>query len=107
MNDIPLIFTVDEPTSWMAYSLDGQANVTITENTTLTGLSDGSHSLIVYAMDSAGNTGFSKTIYFSIKTQQSEPFPEPFPPLWVAAAAVTAMGGAVLIIYLAKLRKQP
>jgi len=46
--------------------------VTITENTTLTVLSLGEHSLIVYAKDTAGNTGTSETIYFSV-AQKTEP----------------------------------
>lgn len=81
--DIPLTFTVTETVSWIGYSLDGQANVTITGNKTITGLPYGSHSLVVYAIDIAGNPGTSETIYFRIKTQQSEPFAT-----WVVAAVV-------------------
>jgi len=99
--DIPLTFTIDETVSWMAYSLDGQANVTITGNTTLSGLSDGSHSLRVYAKDTVGNTGASEIIYFSIKTQQAKPFLR-----WIVAAVViTAVVGAVLLVYFAKVKK--
>lgn len=48
------------------------------------------------------NEQYTPIGYFSIKTQQ----PEPFPPLWIAAAiAVTAIGGAVLIVYFAKIKK--
>ncbi|UCC57988.1 MAG: PQQ-binding-like beta-propeller repeat protein [Candidatus Bathyarchaeum sp.] len=57
--DVPLIFTVDQPTDWIGYSLDGQANVTITGNTTLTDLSVGWHDIMVYANDTSGNMGFS------------------------------------------------
>lgn len=97
VNSVPLTFNLGEPTSWIAYSLDGQANVTINGNTTLTGLSDGSHSLIVYSNDTAGNTGTSETIYFSI---------EPFPTTWIAAAIVIiAIGGATFLVYFAKIRK--
>ena len=71
-SNVSLTFSVNELTSWIGYSLDGQANVTITENTTLTVLSLGEHSLIVYAKDTAGNTGTSETIYFSV-TQKTEP----------------------------------
>jgi len=41
--------------------------MTITGSTTLTGLSDGRHSISVYARDIAGNTG-SDTVYFTIDT---------------------------------------
>jgi hypothetical protein len=50
-NSIPLIFTVNkainETTIW--YNLDGQTNVTISGNTTLTDLQDGWHNVTVYA----------------------------------------------------------
>jgi hypothetical protein len=66
VKSIPLTFEVGAPASWIGYSLDGQANVTVTGNTTLTGLSDGSHSIIVYANDIAGNMGVSGTVYFTM-----------------------------------------
>ena len=68
VEDVPLTFTVSEPTSWMGYSLDGQANVTIAGNTTLSGLLDGSHLVVVYANDTAGNMGTSSTVYFTVDT---------------------------------------
>jgi len=99
--NIPLTFTADESVSWMAYSLDNNANVTITGNTTLSGLSDGSHSLVVNAKDTAGNTGASETVYFSIETQKAEPFPT-----WIVAPIVIiAVVGAALLVYFAKVKK--
>lgn len=67
-SSVPLNFTVYNysPVSWMGYSLDNQANVTINGNTTLTGLSQGSHGIIVYANDTAGNMGVSGTVYFAM-----------------------------------------
>jgi len=65
-SSVPLTFTINELASWIGYSLDGQANVTITGNMTLTGLSDGQHNIIVYANDTAGNMGSSDTVYFTI-----------------------------------------
>ena len=62
---IPLIFTVDESVSWMAYSFDGQSNATISGNTTLLGLGEGSHNVVIYARDIADNTGASSAVYFS------------------------------------------
>lgn len=70
-DDVSLIFTVNEATSWIGYSLDGQTNVTITGNTTLSDLTDGQHVLIVYAKDAIGNTGASKIVYFNIETHES------------------------------------
>jgi len=68
--DVPLTFTVDETANWMGYSLDGQANVTITGNTTLTGLSNGPHHLKVYANDTYGNIGSDYT-YFTVDHQET------------------------------------
>ncbi len=66
VDDVPLDFTVSELTSWIGYSLDSQANVTITGNTTLFDLADGSHSIVVYANDTAGNMGASDKIFFTV-----------------------------------------
>ena len=64
---IPLTFTVDEMTTWIGYSLNGQANVTISGNTTLPTLPDGRHYVAVYANDTFGNMGFA-TVYFTVDT---------------------------------------
>ena len=66
-SSVPLSFTVDKPTSWIGYSLDAQHNVTITGNTTLSGLSYGHHSIIVYANDTSGNMSFSGTVCFTVR----------------------------------------
>jgi hypothetical protein len=70
--DIPLKLSVNEPVSWMGYTMDDRTNVTIAGNTTLTGVSDGSHHLTVYATDIYENTGNSGKIYFSVNTYQAE-----------------------------------
>ncbi len=66
--DVVLTFTVDESISWSGYSLDSGANVTITGNTTLTGLSDGSHNVVVYSNDTVGNMAVSNNVFFSVDT---------------------------------------
>ena len=67
LSDIPLTFTVNAPVSWASYSLDRQANATTAGNTTLTNLPEGSHSIVVYANDTAGNMSSSQTVYFTIR----------------------------------------
>jgi parallel beta-helix repeat protein len=62
---IPLTFIVDEFVSWMGYSLNGQANITITENATLPTLPDGWHSVAVYANDTFNNMGMN-IVYFTV-----------------------------------------
>jgi N-acetylneuraminic acid mutarotase len=65
-SSVALIFRVTEPASWMGYSLDGQDNVTVSGNATLSGLSSSLHNVTVYANDTAGNMGVSETIKFTI-----------------------------------------
>ena len=97
-NSLPLNFTTDEPTSWIGYCLDNQANATITGNLTLTGLTDGSHSILIYANDTAGNMGASETIFFNIM-QDSTSFPTVLVAASVASVAVVGVG---LLIYFKK-----
>jgi parallel beta-helix repeat protein len=69
VNSTALTFTVDEPTSWIGYSLDGLTNVTITGNITLTSLSEGSHQIVIYANDTTGNMGSSNMTSFTVDTK--------------------------------------
>lgn len=97
--DVPLKFTVDEPPSWMSYSLNGQDNVTITGNTTLTDLPEGEHDVTVYATDLAGNNGTAETRYFNIDV------PEPFPTAPVVAGVTSAVVVCIgVLIYFKKRR---
>lgn len=63
---IPLIFTIDEATLWICYSLDGQMNTTIAGNITLQGLLPGKHNLRIYANDTSGNIGSSTKVFFNV-----------------------------------------
>ncbi len=67
-NLIPLTFSINEPTSWIGYSLDNQPNITISGSITLSNLSDSTHNVIVYANDTSGNMGVSNGIFFTIDT---------------------------------------
>jgi hypothetical protein len=68
MNAVFLTFAVNEPISWMGYSLNADANVTTVGNTTLAELPEGSYNIVVYANDSSGNSCSSNTLYFTIDT---------------------------------------
>jgi hypothetical protein len=100
--DVGLNFTVDEPVFSMHYELDGETAVEISGNTTIAGLSYGSHNITVYAVDAAGNVGASKTVFFTIAEE-----PEPFPVAAVAvvSTAVAAVIGLSLAVYLTKTRR--
>src|SRR5208283_178224 len=90
-----LVFTVDKTVNWAGYSLDGQQNVTITGNTTLTNsmvtnvtianMTNGLHNITAYAEDTFGNIGASQTINFTIAVHDAEFFP---------TATVAAVSGA-------------
>jgi parallel beta-helix repeat protein len=102
-SSVDLVFTTDEAVNWTGYSLDGKQNVTITGNSTITGIPNGSHNLIVYANDTFGNTGTSETLTFTIAV------PEPFPTAFVAAVSGTSaviVVGAGLFIYFKKRKRQ-
>jgi hypothetical protein len=91
---VPLNLSVSETTSEMQYSLDGQANVTVTgnfiENTTLTDLSNGIHNVTIYATDFAGNTS-NQTVNFTVAKPA-----EPFPTLTVAVSGVIAVIAVII-----------
>jgi N-acetylneuraminic acid mutarotase len=93
-SSVSLVFTVNKPVKWTGYSLDGQDNVTIVGNTTLSGMSDGLHNVTVYAEDSFGNMGASETVSFSVEV--------PFPTTLVATASgilVAAISIGLLVYF--------
>jgi hypothetical protein len=88
---VPLNFTVYDfsPISWMGYSLDGQANATVTGNTTLN-VDKGSHSVVVYANDTYGNMGSSGAVCFSslggcvvVRCQYMDGYPRSGANVWI------------------------
>jgi N-acetylneuraminic acid mutarotase len=83
--DVLLTFTLDEPASELSYTLDGKAPTSITGNVSLPALSDGSHSIVVYAVDELGNAGYSVEVNFAIST---------FPMFWVA----TVIASSIIIL---------
>jgi parallel beta-helix repeat protein len=95
-SSVPLLFTVDKQAGWMGYSLDGHDNVTVTGNSTISGLTNGLHNVTVYAKDTFGNEGTSETIAFTVNL-------EPFPAALVIASVITvSVIGIVLLFYFKK-----
>ena len=104
-SSVPLLFDLDKPISWVGYSLDAQANVTVTGNTTIGDLPNGLHNVTFYANDTFGNIGASETINFTVAVP--EPEPESFPVVPVAAVAVVAVAAvAGLLLYFRKHKQQ-
>jgi hypothetical protein len=100
-SDVPLSFNLDNSAARTAYSLDGQDNVTIAGNSTLTGLPVGSHNITVYAWDNMGNAGASETITFIIVE------PETFPIAQVAIiTATSAVVACASVLYFLKKQKR-
>ena len=80
--EIPLIFATSEmlELSNLQYVLDGK-RVFVSENSSLKGLSEGVHTLIVYGRSVFGANSGSETIYFSVDV--------PFPTMLVIASGIT------------------
>ncbi len=79
-----------------SYVLDGGSNVTVSGNTTLTGLSWGTHSLIIYGEDGEGNSGSSRTVNFDVF------LPTVWIDLIVTAAVATVLAAVVALVHLKK-----
>jgi hypothetical protein len=67
-NNVSMVLSVNKPTSWIGYSLDDKANVTVSGDAVLTGLSEGQHGLRVYANDTFGNMASSSLVQFYVDT---------------------------------------
>ena len=67
-NSVDLTYTVSSPfeISWTGYSLDNKPNITLEGNTILTGLSEGSHNVIVYANTTYAVMNSSQRVYFAV-----------------------------------------
>jgi peptide/nickel transport system substrate-binding protein len=99
---VALTFEINKATSWIGYSLDGAATVTITENTTLTELTLGSHNVIVYANDTtAGLMGASAKVYFTIEEAPSEIDWT----LIIAVVVIICIVVAIVAVYLTRRKK--
>jgi len=97
-SSVSLVFTVNKPVNWMGYSLDGQDNLTVAGNATLSGLTNGVHNITVYAKDTFGNVGASETVSFSVEV--------PFPTILVIVPIVSvAVVGVGVLVYFKKRKR--
>jgi hypothetical protein len=113
-SEVPLLFTLSEPASRVVYCLDGEGNVSLTNNATLAGLAVGRHSLVLYATDAAGHVGKSEVRVFDVVAADSQssafggsPSTEAcFPVTLVVASAVAAAVSFGLVAYFLRRRKR-
>ncbi len=104
-SDVSLSFTVNEPCSQFSYVLDGKKEETIAGNTTLRGLSEGTHNVTVFAADEAGNIGASETIDFTVAKPESETFPTT---LIATASGASILAAALgVVVYFKKRKRMP
>jgi hypothetical protein len=91
--------------------LDENNNVSISGNTTLTNLPNGTHNLIVYALSDAGVVGASQTINFTVADTSTATLPvsQSFPATLVIAVFMGLLVTAVLavLVYAKWGKRQP
>ncbi len=112
--EIPVEFSINENVSRIVYCLDNQANVTISGNATLSGLSNGSHNIILYATDYSGNVGASENVIFTVTmetqqtgSEQKEQKPAQLNSIAIALGITVLIAGVGLLLYFKKrTRKQ-
>jgi hypothetical protein len=97
---VDLIFSVDKYVVWIGYSLDGQGNLTVTGNCTIANMTNGIHTITVYANDTLGNIGESELVTFTVET------PETFPTTLIVAAASVAVAAVVAVVAVVFLKKR-
>ena len=95
---LPLEFTVSEPTAWLRYSLDDGASVIIAGNTTISGLAEGTHTIVVEAEDLAGSLGSSAPVTFTVETQGSGQPGGSQPAIFPTTLIIVVLASVVAII---------
>ena len=110
---VPFDFTISQPVAWAGYSLDKGANVTVDAyrlsdftskgHAMLTGLSEGWHTMVVYARNLVGRES-SKLVNFKVETQETPVGPEPSPtnpepPFPTTQIAVAIIGSAAAVSF--------
>jgi hypothetical protein len=102
-SDVNLEFMAGEGASRFEYCLDGEGNVPVSGNTTLSGLSGGNHNVIVYGFDQLRNMCSSETVYFSVDFNVET---ESFPTTLIVAAVVLVSVVAISLGLLFYFRKR-
>lgn len=85
---VPLDFAISEPAAWIGYSLDGDTNVTIPGNTSLTDLAEGPHDLVVYFRDAGSLTVYSNQVHFTVDTATQQTGGPPYTLIAIIVGAI-------------------
>ncbi len=127
---VPLNLLLSEPVTQLILHLDGNKTTLPPQNTTLTGLTNGTHTLTVTALDLVGNPGYTNYVTFNViqptPTQQPTPTPttsqhpttntdaeppqtDPFPtsPVLAAIIVVVIVAAAGLLVQYKKHKRRP
>ena len=106
--EIPLTYTINDPKYTVYYRLDNSSKqITLTGNTTLSGLSEGQHTITAVASDHKTGTGlYSKQIAnFTIDTINPTPTPTPTVPEFPATLEITLLAMMALVVAVVFRRK--
>jgi parallel beta-helix repeat protein len=108
-NSVTLTVDVNDETSVVGYSLDGEETITISGTTTLSNLYEGSHELTVFAKNTEGQES-SQTVYFTVsdgdsQTPINDGHPEDLDLILIVAIAAIAVV-AVSLLYFLILKKK-
>ena len=100
--EVPLIWTCDEEILSANYFLDEPlyGAITLSGNTTLAGLTNGTHTITVYVFTERGQAN-SQTVHFTVSPevqQQTEPFPTTFVAA-ICGASVAIIGIGLLLYF--------
>ena len=100
--EVPLTWICDEQIVSADYILDPPlyGSTTLPGNTTLTGLSNGTHTITVYVFTERGQAN-SQTVHFTVSPevqQQTEPFPTALVTI-VSVASLSVVGIGVLVYF--------
>ncbi|MEM2099314.1 MAG: hypothetical protein QXU99_06200 [Candidatus Bathyarchaeia archaeon] len=101
-SNITIVFTSDKPLDYAWYSFNGQVNGTVNNSSTITGLFNGTYSIVVYANDTFGNSVTSETVYFTVNlTSLPEPAPELFDvtPVLLVSVSIAIFVVACFLVY--------
>ena len=102
-SDVPLLFRMQKSAKQISYSLDGQDNVLVEGNTTLTRLPNGDHNITIYATDNSGKSFVSETLFFTV---DAPPVFPTVPVAAVSAASISVVAAGLVLFTRRKHRKE-